>query len=157
MNDPIFVTFEPGEDGFRASVPMGQLDALGKHPELALKEASNIYQDSVIRMRLLLAEMDVLKTKRSPIPARKVWELGDAVVTLTGDLGQKSMELDSLYDHLVRDLGMNEKRLGTVITFRRHLPKQEFIPEALGWSQCEKSARKVAESLTQAHQVPSIV
>lgn len=156
MNNPIFVAFEPGRDGFRASVPMEQLDALGKHPEIALKEASNIYQNSVSRMRLMLAEMDVLKTNRSPIPARKVWELGDAVVALADDLGQKSMELDSLYDHLVRDLGMNEKRLGTMITFRRHLPKQEFIPESLGWSQCEKSARKVAKSLTQAHQVTSL-
>ena len=157
MNDPILVAIEPAGDGFRASVPMEQLDALGKHPELALQEATNIYQNSVSRMQWILAEMDVLKAKRSPIPARKVWELGDAVMALASDLGQKSMELDSLYDHLVRDLGMNEKRLGTVITFRRHLPKQEFIPETLGWSQCEKSARKVAESLTRAHQVPSIV
>ena len=157
MNDPIFVTFEPVEDGFRGSVPMEKLDALGNNPELELKEASRIYQNSVSRMQLLLAEMAGFKARRSPIPARKVWELGDAVMSLTCDLGIKSMELDDLYKHLVRDLGMNEKRLGTMITFRRHLLRQEYIPETLGWSQCEKGARKVAENLTRAHQVTSVV
>ena len=62
------------------------------------------------------------------------------------------MELDSLNDHLVRDLGINAKRMGTIVTFRRHLPDMELIPETLGWSQCEKQARKVAEELKAAQE-----
>ena len=90
MNDPIFVTFEPVEGGFRGSVPMEQLDALGNHPELVLKEASRIYQDSVSRMQLLLAEMDGFKGRRSPIPASKVWEVGDAIISLNWGKSQWS-------------------------------------------------------------------
>ena len=40
--------------------------------------------------------------------------------------------------------------MGTIVTFRRHLPEKELIPESLGWSQCEKQARKVAEELKAA-------
>ena len=41
MNNSIFVAFDPVEDGFRASVSMEQMDALGDQPEsLLLKEAS---------------------------------------------------------------------------------------------------------------------
>ena len=58
--------------------------------------------------------------------------------------------MESLNDHLVRDLAINAKRMGTIVTFRRHLPEQEMIPESLGWSQCEKQARKVAEELRAA-------
>ena len=149
MKELTFVAFEPREEGFIASVPMEQLDSLGEHPEASLQKASETYQRSIDIMRSLLADMDGLKAERTPITARSIWELGDAVLALVGELSQRSMELDSLYEHLGRDLGMNEKRLGTVITFRRHLPDKELIPESLGWSQCEKSARKVAESLSK--------
>ena len=149
MNEMTFVAFKPGEEGFIASVPIEQLDSLGARPEASLQRASEIYQRSIDIMRSLLADMEGLKARRTPITARRVWELGDAVLNLVGELSRSSMELDGLYEHLGRELGMNEKRLGTVVTFRRHLPDKELIPESLGWSQCEKSARKVAESLSK--------
>ena len=147
MDNPIFVAFEPIEEGFRASVSMEQLDSLGPRPEAYLQKAAKTYRHHVEAMRHLLSEMDRQKAKRTPISARSVWELGDAVLHLLGELGQESLEVDSLYEHLSRDLPMNEKRLGTVVTFRRHLPSKDLIPESLGWSQCEKNARKVAENL----------
>ena len=149
MKEPTFVAFVPKEEGFIASVPMEQLDALGSNPEAILEQAGSKYQSAISDMRSLLAELDSLKAKRTPIPASKVWELGDAVLALLNDLERSSMELDNLYEHLARDLGMNEKRLGTVITFRRHLSDKELIPESLKWSQCEKNARKVAENLSK--------
>ena len=157
MTELTFVAFQPRAEGFIASVPMEQLDSLGADPEASLQKASVTYQCSVEAMRLLLSEMDGLKAKRIPIPARSVWELGDKVLALLCELRQSSMELDGLYEHLGRDLGMNEKRLGTVITFRRHLSDKELIPESLGWSQCEKSARKVAENLSKAKKEASVV
>ena len=126
---------------------MEQLDDLGARPELALQAASALYQRSVAEMQMHLSEMAELKAQRQPITARKVWELGDAALTLVDNLAKTSLAVDGLYEHLVRDLGMNQKRLGTVITFRRHLPDKEFIPASLSWAQCEKSARKVAETL----------
>ena len=49
--------------------------------------------------------------------------------------------------------GLTESGLGTIVTFRRHLPDLELIPESLRWSQCEKQARKVAEELKSAQSV----
>lgn len=144
------IALEPRGDGFVASVPLAQLERLGERPEVCLQVACDAYGRTVESMREVLADIEQLKSKRTPIPARKMWELGDAVVNLGTELEENAMELDGLNDHLVRDLGINAKRMGTIVTFRRHLTDKELIPETLGWSQCEKQARKVAEELKAA-------
>ena len=153
MPDLALVAFEPGDAGFISSIPVEHLGYLGDSPEVRLLEACEIYARSIGAMRQLLADLEILKGKRIPIPARKMWELGDTALALVAELEQSSMEPDSLYEHLVRDLGINGKRLGTIVTFRRHLPELTLIPESLGWSQCEKHARKVAEELKAAQPV----
>ncbi len=144
------VLVEPREEGFVASVAFAHLSRLNDNPDLSLKNACAAYGRAIDAMREVLAEIDDLKSRRSPIPARVMWKLGDAVVNLGNDLEAESMELDGLNDHLVRDLNINAKRMGTIVTFRRHLPDVEVIPESLGWSQCEKQARKVAQELKTA-------
>ena len=144
------VALEPRGEGFVASIPLAQLERLGDRPDERLKVACDAYGRTVGIMREVLADIEQLKSKRTPIPARKMWELGDAVVNLGVELEGNSLEMESLNDHLVRDLGINAKRMGTIVTFRRHLPVQEMVPESLGWSQCEKQARKVAEELKAA-------
>ena len=152
MADLALIAVEPRDDGFVSSVPMASLDRLGDRPEVSLQTACDAYARAVGSMREVLAEIDQLKSRRIPIPARKMWELGDAVVNLGTELEDGFMEIDGLNDHLVRDLGINGKRMGTIVTFRRHLPDRDLIPESLGWSQCEKQARKVAEELKAAQQ-----
>ena len=150
MGDLALIAVETRDDGFVASVPIAQLHRLGDQPDASLKVACDAYGAAIAAMQEVLADIDQLKRKRTPIPARKMWELGDAVVTLGAQLEEGYMEVDGLNDHLVRDLGINGKRMGTIVTFRRHLPDKELIPESLGWSQCEKQARKVAEELKSA-------
>ena len=144
------VALEPRGDEFVASISLSQLELLGDKPEERLQVACDAYGRTVSTMRDVLADIEQLKSKRTPIPARKMWELGNAVVTLGSELEESFMEMDGLNNHLVRDLGINAKRMGTIVTFRRHLPEQEMIPETLGWSQCEKQARKVAQELKAA-------
>ena len=147
MGDLALIAVEPRDEGFVASVPIFLLDRLGDKPDVSLQAACDAYGRTIGAMREVMADIDQLKRKRIPIPARKMWELGDAVVALSSELEEDSMEVEGLNDHLVRDLGINGKRMGTIVTFRRHLPEKELIPEKLGWSQCEKQARKVAEEL----------
>lgn len=149
------VSLEPRGEGFIASISLAQLELLGDRPEERLQVACDAYGRTVGRMREVLADIELLKSRRTPIPARKMWELGDALVNLAALLEENFMEMAGLNDHLVRDLGINAKRMGTIVTFRRHLPNQEMIPEVLGWSQCEKQARKVAEELKAAWVVAS--
>ena len=141
------VALEPRGEAFVASIPLAQLERLGNRPDEQLQVACDAYGRTVGIMREVLADIEQLKSSRTPIPARKMWELGDAVVNLGAELEENDMEMDGLNDHLVRDLGINAKRMGTIVTFRRHLPDQEMIPETLGWSQCEKKARHVAQEL----------
>ena len=145
------IAVEPRDEGFVASVPLALLDRLGEKPEVALQTACDAYDRAVGLMRDVLEEIEQCKKQRTRIPARKMWELGDAVVNLGSEMEDGNMEIDSLNDHLVRDLGINAKRMGTFVTFRRHLPNGDVIPDSLGWSQCEKQARKVAEELKAAH------
>ena len=147
LGDFALIALEPRDEGFVSSVPITQLDRLGDKPEVSLRVACDAYGRAIGAMREVMGDIDQLKGKRIPIPARKMWELGDAVVNLGVELEEHFMELDGVNDHLVRDLGINGKRMGTIVTFRRHLPEKELIPESLGWSQCEKQARKVAEKL----------
>lgn len=150
LGDFALIVLEPRDEGFVSSVPIAQLERLGDKPEVSLRVACDAYGRAIGAMREVMGDIDQLKSRRIPIPARKMWELGDAVVNLGVELEEHSMELDGVNDHLVRDLGINGKRMGTIVTFRRHLPDKELIPESLGWSQCEKQARKVAEKLKSA-------
>ena len=161
MNESVFVAFDPRETGFIASVPMKQFDALGERPEAVLKEASTAYGSAIEIMQSLLDDFDRLKSSRTAIPAQRVWELGDAVFHLVEDLARSSLEIDGLYDHLVRDLGIERGRLGKyrltrAITFRRYLPDKDLIPKSLEWSRCEKNARGMAEQLVARHREPSV-
>ena len=152
MDRIAFVAFEPREDGYVASVPIEQLDALGDHPEEVMREASKTYIHSIEAMGLLLDDLDRVKVSRTPIPAQKVWEFGDAVFRLVESLAYLSLEIDGLYEHLMRDLEIDKGRLGRyrmtrAITFRRYLVNKDLIPASLDWRRCEKNARKTAEQL----------
>lgn len=152
MNGSIFVTFAPREESFIASVPMEQLDDLGDCPEVVLTRVSEIYGRAVEVLQSLVDDLDCLKATRTAAPARKLWEIGDAVFQLVEDLKEASFELDGLYEHLMRDIRIEKGRLGKyrltrAITFRRYLPDKELIPKSLEWSRCEKNARGAAEQL----------
>lgn len=156
MAQTAFVAFEPREGGYVASVPIEQLEFLGDRPEAMLNEASATYGRSLQTMRVLLDDLERFKASRIAIPARKVWELGDAVLSLVEALRSASLELDGLYEHLERDMGIKRKRWEAAITFRRHLPAKELIPESLRWNQCEKNARGAAEQLAAKRKEPAV-
>ena len=98
-------------------------------------------------MRSVVREIEAYRRSHTPTPARKIWELGDAIFKLNEELERVSLQIDGLYEHLVRDLTVKRKWLEKVIIFRRHLPDDNLIPESLNWGRCEKGTRKVAERL----------
>ena len=156
MEQTAFVAFAPRDGGYVASVPMEQLESLGDHPEAVLNEASTTYARSLQIMRSLVDEFEHFKANRTAIPAYKVWELGDAVLDFIKNLRGTSLEIDGLYEHLERDIGIKRKRWEAAITFRRHLPTKGLIPESLRWRECEKNARGIAEELVAKRKEPAI-
>jgi uncharacterized protein YjiS (DUF1127 family) len=142
-----FVSFEPNSGQFRAFLPMEELISSDNDLEPALRKAAEVYEHSLIKMRNLVREIQTFRDNHKLLPARKVWQLGDAVFELQDNLNRLSLQLDGLYDHLVRDIGVKRKWLEKVIIFRRYLPDENAIPQSLNWGRCEKGTRRVAEKL----------
>ena len=146
---PAFVSFEPDCGQFRALLSVEGVISIRDDPELVLKEAAKIYKSSTTTMLSLLEEIQCLRSDRKRLPARTIWRLGDAIFRLQEDLGRLSLQLDGLYDHLVRDLRVKRKRLEKVIIFRRYLPDESVIPLSLNWGRCEKGTRRAARRLSE--------
>lgn len=142
-----FVSFEPKGQGFIAFLSMEGLVSNGRNPELILQDAANLYRQSIMDMRLRIDELKVFRATRKKIPARKIWQIGNIIFELKYGLEKFSFEIDGLYSHLVRDLGVKRKWLEKVIIFRRYLLKEKLIPKSLNWGSCEKGTRRVAKRL----------
>lgn len=142
-----FVSFKPDNGRFVALLPMEQLISSELDPEDLVKQAAPVYERSITKMRCLVAEIQSLRLDHKLLPARKVWQLGDAIFELRDNLQELSLQIDGLYDHLVRDLGVKRKWLEKVVILRRYLPRKDAIPESLNWGRCEKGTRRAAERL----------
>ena len=147
-----FVSFEPIENGFRALLPLDTILSSIEDQQPILLAAAEAYTTSVGRMRSLVVTFTDCRQRRVPIPARKVWLLGEIVFDLINELKLLNLEIDGLYDHLVRDLSVKRKWLEKVIILRRYVPNVEIIPESLPWGRCEKGTKAVAKELAKAYQ-----
>lgn len=151
LNTLGFVSFELKDGQFVGSLAIEAAIGNKRDPEVVLREATKIYKRSIKRMCSLIADIQNMRHSHKPIPARKIWQLGDAIFELRDDLENLSLQLDGLYSHLVRDLRVQRKWLEKVVILRRYLPKEDFIPESLNWGRCEKGTRRVAQRLRHGH------
>ena len=142
-----FVSFEPINKSFRAYLSMEEFILGDKNSELTIRKAVKIYENSIIEMRTFTKEIQDFRKNRKRLPAHKIWQLGNAIFELQYNLSKLFLQLDGLYDHLVRDLGVKRKWLEKVIIFRRYLPDENVIPQSLNWGRCEKGTRRIAEKL----------
>jgi len=149
LDKPAFVSFEPRNEQFRGFLSIEA--ALGAERDLGdlLREATTIYERYIARMRSVVVEIQVVRANRELIPARKVWQLGDTIFALRDELERQGLQLDGVYDHLTRDLGVKRKWLEKVIILRRYLPDKALIPKSLNWGRCEKGTRRVAQRLSK--------
>jgi len=144
-----FVSFEPINGQYMGFLSIEAAISSDRDPEAVLREAANIYEGSIKRMRSILAEIEAARTNHKPIPARKIWQIGHAIFELRDDLRRLGLQLDGVYDHLTRDLGVKRKWLEKVVTLRRYIPDKSLIPESLNWGRCEKGTRRIAERLNK--------
>jgi hypothetical protein len=100
-------------------------------------------------MRAIVSEIQALRSVHKLTPARTIWKLGDAVFELTDKLRRLSLEIDGLYDHLTRDLGVKRMWVEKVIIFRRYIPDKKLIPRSVSWGPCRDAPRAAAENLVR--------
>jgi len=146
---PIFVSFKPEEEGFRGFMPIQASVDCDEDPQSVLREAVMVYERHIMKLRSLLREIQQARAGGQLVPARKVWQVGDLVFRLTCRLSKLSLQLDGLYLHLTRDLGVKRKWLEKAIILRRYITKQTLIPKSLNWGRCEKGTRRVAVKLAK--------
>ena len=142
-----FVSFEPINDKFRGYLSMEVALGSEKEPEILLQKATKIYENALKKMASIVSEIKKSRVNRTPVSARKIWQLGNVIFKLRDELEKIGLEIDGIYDHLPRDLEVKRKWLEKVIILRRYLPDIKLIPESLSWGRCEKSTRRKAERL----------
>ena len=156
-NELAFVFFEPLDGKFIGLLSIESLLSSERDPELVLRKAAKLYECCVVRMGSIVAEIQALRAARRLVPARKMWRLGNAIFELRDGLERLSLQVDGLYDHLVRDIGVKRKWLEKVVIFRRYLLKEDLIPNSLNWGRCEKGTRRVAERLRDRLPLSNVV
>ena len=144
-----FVSFKPKGFSFQGFLSIEAVATSEQDLEPTLRKATEVYEVTIKRMRCLVAEIERARANHKPVRARKMWDIGQAVFELRDKLQSLSLELDGVYDHLVRDLGVKRKWLEKAIIFRRYLPHKRVIPTSLRWGRCEKGTRRVALRLAQ--------
>jgi len=149
-----FVSFEWKEGKLRPLLSVKGFESIKGDPERILEGGERVYASFLKDARLLLKQTDAFRAKKTPIPARMIWRLGNSIFVLTSKLQSLGLQLDELYEHLERDLGVKRKWLEKVITFRRYLPDAELIPSSLNWGKCEKGTRRVAKLLKKREKRP---
>jgi hypothetical protein len=146
-DEPAFVSFKKVNEEYKAFVAIEELLSRNENVEPLLKKASIIYSNAVSEMGTLIKEINTFRDSRHPLPARKIWELGDVIFKLVSELNQLSFQIDGIYEHLEKDLNAKRKWLEKVIIFRRFITKESLIPKSLNWGKVEKGTRKKAQQI----------
>ncbi|MBI3947792.1 MAG: hypothetical protein HY321_17865 [Armatimonadetes bacterium] len=141
-----FVSFEPAGDGFVGFASIELAVAGDEDPEVTLRQAVAAYSRSVAEMRSLMGRIAAAR-QQGRVPARLVWDLGDSAFRLDAVLSDLGLQLDGLYAHLCRDLGVKRKWLEKALTFRRHAPDAGLVATSLNWGQFAKGTRRAARAL----------
>jgi hypothetical protein len=144
-NEPTFVSFKKNKEKYDAFIAIDGFFSSNDDLESLLNKASTLYGRYISKMLALINVITTFRTSRRPLPARKIWQLGDLIFKLVNELNRLSLQIDGIYDHLERDLNAKRKWLEKVIIFRRYIPEERMIPEHLNWGKCEKGTRRVAE------------
>ena len=144
-NEPTFVSFKKNKEAYNAFIAINGFFSSNDDLESLLTKASTSYSSYISKMLALINVITAFRGSGRPLPARKIWQLGDLIFKLVNELNRLSLQIDGIYDHLERDLNAKRKWLEKVIIFRRYIPEERMIPEHLNWGKCEKGTRRVAE------------
>jgi hypothetical protein len=152
-NQLSFISFELSNNGFRAYFPLDDFVSNEQDYEKKFDKAEKIYEKSIKKMRNIVKEINQCKQIHRRLPAQEAWELGDAIFELQNNLSDLSLQIDGLYNHLVRDLGLKRKWLEKVIILRRYIKDKNAIIESMNWSNFEKGTKKVSEELYRKYKL----
>lgn len=142
-----FIGFIPEHEKFKGSLSLDAAFDSESDPQTLIKKSEMVYQKYIESMRLVIKDLGEMKSKRLRIPASKIWVLGDNIFLLKKNLENLGLQVDDLYMHLIRDLGVKRKWLEKVVILRRYVIDKNFIPKESNWGMFDKSTAKKARLL----------
>jgi len=148
LSEDLFVSFEPLETGFQGFTSLE--DAIKREVDIAslIGKAAKTYGRIIKKMRATMDQIEAARLQRRLVPARKVWRLGQQIYELRDAMKYQGIEIDGLYTHLVRDLGVKRKWLQKVVILRRYVSDWRSIPTDMNWGRLEKGTRRKAQKLS---------
>lgn len=141
------VAFKRRGNIYQGSVLLSELPLLSGDPAEKIHTVTTIYHTAVEEIRQWQKDMKSLGKPRTPLLARKAWELGDIVYRLQSDLAKHSFRIENLYDHLARHTGTS-RWLRTYVTFRRYVDDINTIPEDLKWNSIVKNSKAAGQAIS---------
>lgn len=140
------VSFKRRGSSYQGSVALHDFDLLQDDPAETMRIETGIYEKSMREIRQWQLDARTLQQSRTPLSARKAWELGDIVHRLQIEFADHGCRLENLYDHLARHAGTSEW-LGRFVSFRRYVNSAETIPDGLKWNGVAKRPRTAGLSI----------
>lgn len=131
--DCVAVEFKKVGGAYRGSVQLRDLSKLRGDPADTLRAAADSYRESLMEIKQWRQEARALRENKTPLPARKAWQLGDILHRLHAQLMLRGCKLQSVYGHLHRHAGLHPKRAAEFATLRRYIDAVEMIPRGTTW------------------------
>lgn len=142
LNKKIGITFQESNEKIIASISLNEVEKIPENMTELLREATEIYLGYIKEMKGIIATNKKLRSQKKEVPAYLMWNFGDKIFELIKNLEEKNFEFQNLYECLNRDLGVSNKTLERVVSFRRYLVDSKSIPSELNWGDLKGAPKK---------------
>lgn len=140
------IIFKRRGSTYQGSVPIRDLALLRGDPAETMRVVTDIYQRALAEIKQWQRDVKSPRQSKTPLSAKKAWELGDIIYSLKADLAEHACQLENLYDHLTRHAGTSTW-LRQYVTFRRYVDNVDAIPDDLKWNNIAKTAKSAGLSI----------
>lgn len=150
MNKNIsFISFTPEASKFKGLLSLDIAFDSKNDPQSLIRKSELIYEKHIREMQIIIQNIKKIRSSNSRISARDIWILGDSIFSLKRNLENIGLQVDDLYTHLMRDLGVKRKWLEKVVILRRYVFHKKTIPKSSNWGRFEKGTAKKAKLLQE--------
>ena len=147
LGNYVWVAFKQRGNSYQASSTVGDLAWFRKDPAETMRAATDVYIAALREISQWQEEVKELRRARTPLPARKAWELGNVIHKLNETLASLGCQLENMYEHFEFHAGLKSRRLNPYVMFRHYVDDKNAIPAGLKWSKIEKIPRPAGQAI----------
>ena len=141
------IEFKKRGGAYHGSVIMSDIPLLQGDPAETMRVVTAIYQNTIMDVRQWQRDVRELKDKGFSLSARKAWQLGEILYRLNTEFMERGCQVQHLYEHLERHVGLARKRASEFVTFRRYIDNMEIVPEDVMWNSIVKNVKSSSQAI----------